>query len=134
VWPCRQQQFLLGSCAYSRAAHQTVSRRLLIAAVRVRAQFRSCAIYGRQSGTGANFLRIFRFPLPPILPTAPHSSSSIMRGWHNRPNSGRRTKWTQSDPTPRNLRHILRLAGFGDSEKLRKAGSWQTALTKGAEG
>jgi hypothetical protein len=29
-------------------------------------------------------------------------SSSIIRGWYNRPISGRRTKWTQSRPTPRN--------------------------------
>jgi hypothetical protein len=26
-----------------------------------------------------------------IPPTAPHSLSSIIRGWYNRPNSGRRT-------------------------------------------
>jgi hypothetical protein len=37
----------------------------------------------------------------PILnpPTAPHSSSSIIRGWYNRPLSGRRTKWSQSHPS-----------------------------------
>jgi hypothetical protein len=33
-------------------------------------------ICGGQSVTGAGFLRIFRFPLPLIPPTAPHSSSS----------------------------------------------------------
>jgi hypothetical protein len=39
------------------------------------------------------------FPLPIlILPTAPHSSSSIIRGWYHRPVSGRRTKWIQSHP------------------------------------
>jgi hypothetical protein len=32
-----------------------------------------------------------------------HSSPSIIRSWYNRPISGRRTKWTQSHPTPRNL-------------------------------
>jgi hypothetical protein len=48
------------------------------------------------------FLRIFRFPLPNLIPlTAPHSPSSIIGGWYNRPISGRRTKWTQSHPTPR---------------------------------
>jgi hypothetical protein len=52
-------------------------------------------------GTEAGFLRVLRFPLPILIPpTAPYSS--IIRGWSNRPNSGRRTKWTQSNPTPRN--------------------------------
>jgi hypothetical protein len=37
----------------------------------------SCGICGGQSGTGAGFLRVLRFPLPiPIPLTAPHSSSS----------------------------------------------------------
>jgi hypothetical protein len=46
---------------------------------------------------------LLRFPLPIIIsPTGPHSSSSIIRGWYNRPINGRRTKWTQCDPTPRN--------------------------------
>jgi hypothetical protein len=39
------------------------------------------------------------FPLPiRIPPIAPLSPSSIIWGWHNRPNSGRSTKWTQSHP------------------------------------
>jgi hypothetical protein len=38
----------------------------------------------------------------------PHSTDCstliiINRGWYSRPVSGRRTKWTQSHPTPRNL-------------------------------
>jgi hypothetical protein len=62
----------------------------------------TCGIYGEQSGTGAGFLQALRFPLPILMPsTAPHSSS-IIRGWYNRPISGRRAKWTQSHPTPRN--------------------------------
>jgi hypothetical protein len=66
---------------------QAATRRLLIAAARVRAQVRSCGICGRQSGTGAGFLRLQRFSLPILIqPTAPHtSSSSIIRGWYNRP-------------------------------------------------
>jgi hypothetical protein len=56
-----------------------------------------------QSGTGAGFLRVLQFPLPILLqPNGPHSPSSTTRGWYNRPKSGRRTKWTQSHPTPRN--------------------------------
>jgi hypothetical protein len=42
------------------------------AAARVRSQVRSCGISGGQSGTGAGFLRVLRFPLPILIPpTAP---------------------------------------------------------------
>jgi hypothetical protein len=38
----------------------------------VRSQVRSCRICGEQSGTGAGFLRVLRFPLPILIPpTAP---------------------------------------------------------------
>jgi hypothetical protein len=47
---------------------------------------RSCGICDGQSGTGEGFLRVLRFPLPIFIPpTAPHSSSSIIWGWYNRP-------------------------------------------------
>jgi hypothetical protein len=83
---------------------QEVSRRLPTAAVRVRTQVRPCGISGAQNGTGVGLLRVLRFPLLILIPsTAPHSSS-IFRGWYNRPISGRSTKWTQSHPTPRNLK------------------------------
>jgi hypothetical protein len=76
--------------------------RLPTAAPQIRAQVRSCGIYARQNGTGAGFLRVFRFPLTIlVLPTASHSSS-IIRDCYSGPNSGRRTKWPQSHPTPRN--------------------------------
>jgi hypothetical protein len=86
-----------------RAIAQAVSRRLPTAAVQVPAQVRSCGICGGQSCTGRGFLRVLQFPLPILVPpTAPRLSSSVIRGWYNRPNSGRRTKWTQSHLTPRN--------------------------------
>jgi hypothetical protein len=76
-----------------RVIAQTVSRRLPNAAACVRARIRSYGISGGQNGTGADFLRVLQFPLPILIPpTAPHSSP-IIRGWYNRPVSGRRTKW-----------------------------------------
>jgi hypothetical protein len=63
---------------------------------------RLCGICGGQSGTCAGSLRVIRFPLPILVPpTAPHSSSIIVDGY-NRPNTGRRTKWTQVSPRPTN--------------------------------
>jgi hypothetical protein len=92
----KQMKKRLG-CAVAHAA----SRWLPTAAARVRAQVRSCGIYGGKSGTGANFLRVLRFLLPILIPpTAPFSS--IIRDLYNRAVSGRRTKWTQSHPTSRN--------------------------------
>jgi hypothetical protein len=52
------------------------------------------------------FFKVPRFPLSILIPpTAPHSSSSIIRGWYNKPISGRCTKWAQSHPTPRELKN-----------------------------
>jgi hypothetical protein len=79
-----------------------------------RAQVRSFGICGGQGGTGVCFL------LPIVIPPTAPLSSSIIRGWYNRPVSGRRTKWTQSHPSPRKQKKIinsiclkmLNLAGF----------------------
>jgi hypothetical protein len=41
---------------------------------------------GGQSGAGASFLRVLRFPLPILIPPiAPQPSSSIIWGLYNRP-------------------------------------------------
>jgi hypothetical protein len=40
---------------------------------------------------------VLRLLLPVLIPsTTPHSSSSIIRGWYNRPKSGGHAEWTQS--------------------------------------
>jgi hypothetical protein len=84
------------------AIAQAVSCRLPTSAAHVRSQVTSCGICGGQSGTEAGFLRVFRFSLPILIPpSAPYPSLSI-RNWYNRPNNGRRTKWTQCHLTPRN--------------------------------
>jgi hypothetical protein len=65
---------------------QAVIHRPPTAAAWVRAQVNSYGICGAQSGIGADFLRVLRFLLPIFIPpTAPHLSSSIIRGWSNRP-------------------------------------------------
>jgi hypothetical protein len=68
------------------AIAQAVSRWLPTAAARVRVRVWSCGICGGQSGAGAGFLRVLRFPLPIFIPPiAPQSTSSIIWGLYNRP-------------------------------------------------
>jgi hypothetical protein len=55
-----------------RAVAQAVSRWLPTAASRVRVRA-ACGVCGGQSGTGAGFLRVLRFPLPIIPPISPSS-------------------------------------------------------------
>jgi hypothetical protein len=57
-----------------RALAQAVSRLLPTAAARVRVQA-ACEVCGGQSGTGAGFFRVLRFPLPIIPPISPSSYS-----------------------------------------------------------
>jgi hypothetical protein len=45
----------------------------------------SCGICGGQSGAGAGFLLVLRFPLPILIPPTAPQSSSVIRGWYNRP-------------------------------------------------
>jgi hypothetical protein len=70
------------SCAIA----QAVSRWLPTAAARFRAQVKSFRISSGQSGIGAGFLRVLRFPLPIYIPSAsPESSTPIIWGRYNRP-------------------------------------------------
>jgi hypothetical protein len=74
------------SCSQGRAIAQAVSRWLPTAAARVRARIRSCGICGGQSGAGAGFLRVLRFPLPIFIPPiSPQLPPSIIWGRCNRP-------------------------------------------------
>jgi hypothetical protein len=69
-----------------RAIAQAVSRWLPTAVAQIRAWVWSCGICGGQSGTGAGFVWVLRFPLPIFIPPiAPQSSSSIIWGLYNRP-------------------------------------------------
>jgi hypothetical protein len=81
---------------------QAVSRRLLTAVARARAQVKSCGICGGQSGIGVGIPQVLRVSPTILIPlTAQHSY--IDQGWYNRSVSGRRTKCTQSHPTPRKI-------------------------------
>jgi hypothetical protein len=63
--------FLLGS-GVGRAVAPAVTRWLPTAAAWVRV-LAACGVCGGQSGTGAGFLRVLRFPLPIISPISPSS-------------------------------------------------------------
>jgi hypothetical protein len=52
---------------------QAVSHWLPTAAARIRFRV-ACRVCGGQSGTGADFLRVLRFPLPVIIPPISPSS------------------------------------------------------------
>jgi hypothetical protein len=62
------------NCEVGRSIAQAVSRWLPTAAARVLARVWSSGICGGQSGAGAGFLRVLRFPLPIFIP--PNSPSS----------------------------------------------------------
>jgi hypothetical protein len=69
-----------------RAIAQAVSHWLPTVAARVHARVWSCRICGGQSGAGAGFLQVLRFPLPIFIPPiAPQSPSSIIWGLYDRP-------------------------------------------------
>jgi hypothetical protein len=55
-----------------RAVAQAVSRWLPTAAVRIRVRA-ACGVCGGRSGTGADFVRVLRFPPPIIPPISPSS-------------------------------------------------------------
>jgi hypothetical protein len=76
-----------------RAIAQAVRRRLPTTGARVPVRSKLCGSCGGQCGTKEVSLRVFRFPLPILIPPAvPSSSPSIILDWNNRPVSGRRTK------------------------------------------
>jgi hypothetical protein len=63
------------------AGRTITSCQLPISAGRVQAQIRSCGICGGQRSTGASFPRELRVSMQILIPpTAPHASSSIIRG------------------------------------------------------
>jgi hypothetical protein len=79
---------------HGRAIAQAVSRWLPATAARVRARVWSSGICGGQSGAGAGFIRVLRFPLP--IHSIKFSILTITRNRYNRPRiNGPRAEWTQ---------------------------------------
>jgi hypothetical protein len=76
-------RFYLNSVTYllraGRAIAEALGRWFPTAAARVSRSGLASKIYGGQSGAGAGFLRVLRFPLPKsfIPPTSPSSSQSL---------------------------------------------------------
>jgi hypothetical protein len=67
-----------------RAIAQAVSHEFPTAAARVRYQVMSCKICGGYRGTAGGFLRVFRFPLPILIPSMllhTHHLSSGAKQW-----------------------------------------------------
>jgi hypothetical protein len=89
-----------------RAIAQTVRAHVSNEAALVLSQITSRGICGGRSDTEAGFLPVFLFPLLILIPrTAPYSP--VIRGWYNRPTSGRSTKWIQPQLTQRNFPFLL---------------------------
>jgi hypothetical protein len=79
----------------------------LTAAPRVRTRVWPFRICVTQSGVGARFLWVLRFPLSIFIqPIDPQSPSSVSQSWYNRPVSVRSTKWTQSHRTGNNIKNL----------------------------
>jgi hypothetical protein len=66
---------MIPSLNLGRAIAESVSRWLPTAAARVQSRVWSSGICGGQSGAGASFLLVLRFPLPFIPPNSPFSQS-----------------------------------------------------------
>jgi hypothetical protein len=123
-----------------RAIAQVVSRWLPAIVAQVKARVRPCGIRGGQSGTGAGFLPVLRFPLPILIPPiAPQSSSSssIIWGWYSRPNNGQSTKWTVSSHEE-NKKSISKEEGYPRKSKknegrVNKKANLATLLKKSSE-
>jgi hypothetical protein len=77
-----------------RAIAQAVSRRLSLLRPGFEPRSGRVGLLVDEVALGQVFFEYFGFLMPILIPpTAPHSSS-IVRGWYNRPVSDRRTKWT----------------------------------------
>jgi hypothetical protein len=101
---CRGYFKVLIILSKAHAIAQVVSRRFPTAAARVRSQVRSGHVefVPDENKLGQVFSEYFGFPCQfsfHRLLHIHHHLSSIIWGWYNRPNSGRRTKWTTTTTT-----------------------------------
>lgn len=95
--PLCHQQISLGTVKVHTKGRAIASRRFPPAGGGAPIRVMLCPIRSVQCGNLAAFLRLLRFPLRRILPTAPQqSSSSNVRRWCDKRNSASCTKWTLS--------------------------------------
>jgi hypothetical protein len=84
----------------NRAIAQAISHRLLTTVARVR----SCGFVVEKAALGQVFSEYFGSPANSHSANCSTITIIYYLCWYNRPNSGRRAKWTQSHPTRKNIK------------------------------
>jgi hypothetical protein len=117
----RIRYVLIGNRSKVRAIGQAVSHWLPTEADRVQTRDQSCEICGGQSGTGAGFLRVLRFPLPIFIPSASPQSYSLSPEAGTIGQEWPQYQETQSHPT-KNNKKLIELPSFNNFRETNALG------------